>query len=332
MKFSISTILWIFALFATAMATFGVLGILITIAVICFWTIILNDSRPKVVELLVVTAIVSTIIGLTLPAVEVARESARRMSCSGKMSQIAYALSNYHESVGNFPRVSEVGPDGNLWHSWRLWICPYIGSNTLFANYRQDEPWNGPNYSKLTAECYECPTHSYDGLTTNYFAVVGTSTAWPLNQGRKMTEFKDGAANTILFLESPHRAIPWSKPEDLSFEKAVSMLSNPLDHHYGHLIEGGFFHKSSRGIHIAFADRSVKFVRLPISREEAIALLTVDGEEELSKQDILRMTGAELNYERIYSFGIFVLVSLLPIRKLWRNRISVELGDRAKNS
>jgi prepilin-type N-terminal cleavage/methylation domain-containing protein len=84
------------------------------------------------IELLVVIAIIAILIALLLPAVQQAREAARRTQCKNNFKQIGLALHNYHDTYNGFPLGVTTGQPGGWGHSFWLGLLPYTDQAPLF--------------------------------------------------------------------------------------------------------------------------------------------------------------------------------------------------------
>lgn len=89
------------------------------------------------VELLVVIAIIGILVGLLLPAVQAAREAARRMQCTNNLKNFALAFHNFHDANKRFPKGSSNG--ATLRQSWVMYVWPYIEQSNLAnaSDYKQ---------------------------------------------------------------------------------------------------------------------------------------------------------------------------------------------------
>lgn len=87
------------------------------------------------VELLVVIAIIGVMVGLLLPAVQAAREAARRMSCSNNMKQVGLALHNYHDTFTLFPHNAHAFGNNNTGcgASWLVRLLPYLDQGAAYS-------------------------------------------------------------------------------------------------------------------------------------------------------------------------------------------------------
>jgi prepilin-type N-terminal cleavage/methylation domain-containing protein/prepilin-type processing-associated H-X9-DG protein len=197
-------------------------------------------SRPArgftLVELLVVIAIIGILVALLLPAVQAAREAARRMSCSNNLKQIALAMHNYADVHKKFPaspgaRVSE-GPGGPYNQAWVSWsglarLLPYVEQGALHDqinwNYRWDNDNGGTVNNSVVARTripgYVCPSdpgataaYTTNMAPTSYCFSAGPASHWDLGGSKKgvatlsnecaLRDITDGTSNTIALAEA----------------------------------------------------------------------------------------------------------------------------------
>jgi prepilin-type N-terminal cleavage/methylation domain-containing protein len=196
-----------------------------------------NVSRSAftLVELLVVIAIIGILVGLLLPAVQSAREAARRMSCQNNIKQLGLALHNYESTYKMFP-PSSVATGGSASQPWSgvSFMLPYLEGNSTFqlinfstgyhdgAN-KANFPPNG--VAAVRVPMLLCPSEPEDrprlNTTTNlpehyplnYVLNVGRYLVYnPVNQADgggafavnakiKPANFLDGLSNTLAFAE-----------------------------------------------------------------------------------------------------------------------------------
>ncbi len=101
-------------------------------------------SGFTLVELLVVIAIIGVLVALLLPAVQAAREAARRMSCGNNLKQIAIGMHNYSDTHGSFPpgaiyhgtgAAPQDGRNANWGATWVVMMLPFIEQGNLHSKY-----------------------------------------------------------------------------------------------------------------------------------------------------------------------------------------------------
>lgn len=125
------------------------------------------DRRQRaaftLIELLVVIAIIAVLIALLLPAVQQAREAARRSQCKNNLKQMGLALHNYHDNLGTFPMGMCGWPgtaDGALW-GWGTYILPYLDQAPLYTTLSQSSGGTAPN-TGVPAVGFGCVMNSFN--------------------------------------------------------------------------------------------------------------------------------------------------------------------------
>lgn len=175
------------------------------------------------IELLVVIAIIGVLIALLLPAVQAAREAARRLQCTNNLKQIGLAMHNYHQSNEVFPMAASKNcnsdPPTNCpgYADWRGWSAlatalPYVEQaplynaiNFSFAEEIHDtvsQPMNSTVIGTVVAS-FLCPSDPNVGPQNinNYHACYGTTSEWPTgpNNNAGNMQNADGNGSTGMF-------------------------------------------------------------------------------------------------------------------------------------
>jgi len=217
------------------------------------------------------------LVALLLPAVQSAREAARRSSCMNNLKQIAIAFHNYHDVYKSFPPAYIPDENGQPKHSWRVLILPFLEQAALYQRYNFDEPWNSPNNQAVTnvrIPVFCCPS-SVPGppsqLETNYMVITGPGTVFDGGKACSFSDILDGTSNTLLVVEVCGTGVNWAEPKDLD----ASKLSFPLG------TGGGSSPDSLHpgGLLVVLCDGAVHFLRDDISPQTFNALLTKAGAE-----------------------------------------------------
>lgn len=198
------------------------------------------------VELLVVIAIIGVLVALLLPAVQAARESARRSQCTNNLKQLGLGMQNFHDTKKELP----FGSASAYWGTWQPQILPFIEQQQLAAmytfppksitaigdanamnyTYASNKPALTPPVNNLRViqtriGTLTCPSDEPQTVFTqytlhNYVANYGNTNHYNTNQG--------SGATLVTALKGPFVAVEQVHPKGVEFKQITDGLSNTL--------------------------------------------------------------------------------------------------------
>ncbi|MBX9625655.1 MAG: DUF1559 domain-containing protein [Gemmataceae bacterium] len=210
-------------------------------------------------------------VGLLLPAVQKVREVAGRVQDSNNLKQIAVAMHNYEVTYGRLPAAALTNPPhdpkGKPLLSWRVAILPYVEGETLYRQFKLDEPWDSPHNKKLIPlmpKVYQSPEAPPGEPGTTYYKVfVGGGAMFEPRAGRSIFSVRDGSSNTFMVAEGGDPVI-WTKPDDFAYDPKGPLPPLGLP--------------GRPGFNVAMGDTSVRFVRAGVP-ERTLRLLIGANDE-----------------------------------------------------
>ncbi|PHR99742.1 MAG: hypothetical protein COA78_24590 [Blastopirellula sp.] len=186
-----------------------------------------SNQKPgfTLVELLVVITIIGILIALLLPAVQQAREAARRISCTNNLAQLVLAVQNYEQAFRMYP-AGTINPTGPIFnqpsgyhHNWMTAILPYIEESSTYnhIDYKLGAYNKKQNPARaVEINCSKCPSSFNMGAPagiaySNYVGIhnhceypidTNNTGVFFLNQQIRPSDVKDGLSHTMFLGET----------------------------------------------------------------------------------------------------------------------------------
>jgi len=255
-----------------------------------------RDRGFTLIELLVVIAIIAILISLLLPAVQQAREAARRTQCRNNLAQLGLAMHNYDMAYEMLPPgvVNPTGPIKTVpsgYHmSWLVQLLPYVDQVSVYQHIDFTVGAYDPKNAKprkVILPVFTCPSFPMSGRVQNVaqtnYAGVHHDSETPiaadnngvlfLNSSIRYSQITDGASNTLMIGEKSYNrfSLGWMSGTRSSLRNTGSINAEVVRQFLrrgrpggpaapGATVVGGFSSAHVGGALFALADGSVRFL------------------------------------------------------------------------
>ncbi len=218
---------------------------------------------------LAIGGVVVFVAGLAV-AVYMAWQAAGRLQYSKNMRQAVLGLLFFEQAYDRLPPAVHRDKTGRPLCSWRLRVIPFIVGIMLTIEY--DRRWDDPLNQWLSTRPWFtfCWLPDENRLHTNIVAITGRGTAF--EEGR-VTRGKDIAPDTILAVEIAKSNICWAEPGDLDIAHVPESIVRGMD---------------GSGVHVAFADGEVWYIRADVPLGELKKFFTIEGAKRYHREQVLR--------------------------------------------
>jgi len=228
------------------------------------------------------------LIALLYPAVQEAREAARRMACVPDMV-VKAAIWNYVDKHGSFPPAYSTDAEGQPLHSWRVLILLDGGYDIGEpANIRLDEPWDSPHNSQFHDKmppwhgfyCASRPEADRQQSLTPYQMVIGPDTISNGPNSTKLSDITRSRGDVLLIVEASV-PVPWMKPVDLPQSALLNGVVSSVPKRGQSVVQGigsphynriSFFGTKIPGANVGMADGSCLFLTADTSPERLLEM------------------------------------------------------------
>ena len=238
-------------------------------------------------------AVPAVLVALLLPAVQQAREAARRSQSKNNMKQIGLAMHNYADTYNHFPTGTVENDDLDVEErlSWMVSILPYMDQAPLYNQIDMKEGHESATNSPLlsvTIPTYLNPALPAEPGATHYIGIAGITEEGPTaklpskiagvfgyDRKTRFADIQDGTSNTVMVAESTGFTGPWG-------QGGASTIRAFTQQPY---INGpdGIGGPYRGGCHMLFADGSVRFISENIDGKTVESLSTIQGGEAINE-------------------------------------------------